>query len=216
MTHVLYIEASPRKKLSASIEVAHAALAAMRDISPDLTVDKLDVWTSALPEFNGVAMEAKYAGISGIPLTEEQTKAWASIRELTKRFHAADCLVIAAPLWNFSIPYRFKQLIDVVSQKDLLFSFDERGLTGLLTGNKKALLICARGLDYGPGSATPAASFDFQRPYLEAWLRFIGISDVTTIIVEKTLFEAEISSGARAAASRQACVAVEDLVGKSV
>ena len=35
-------------------------------------------------------------------------------------------------------------------QKDVLFTFDKRGLLGLLTG-KKALLILAKGIDYEPG-----------------------------------------------------------------
>ncbi len=211
MTRVLYIEASPRKQLSASIEVAQAALAAVRQSIPDVAIDKLDVWNEDLPHFDGPVMEAKYAGIAGIPLTAKQTAAWTAIRALAARFRNADHIVIAAPLWNFGIPYRLKQLIDAVTQKDLLFSFDERGLIGLLNG-KKALLICARGLDYGPGSATPAASFDFQRPYLACWLRFIGISEIETVIVEKTLFEAEISDEARKAASRAAQKAAMRLV----
>ena len=41
MTRVLYIEASPRKQLSASIEVAQAALAAVRQSIPDVAIDKL-------------------------------------------------------------------------------------------------------------------------------------------------------------------------------
>jgi FMN-dependent NADH-azoreductase len=210
MTRVLYIEASPRKQLSASIEVAQAALAALRDSIPDIVIDKLDVWNENLPHFDGPVMEAKYAGISGVPLTGEQAEAWAAIRALAARFRNTDYIVIAAPLWNFGIPYRLKQLIDAVTQKDLLFSFDARGLVGLLDGTK-ALLICARGLDYGPGSATPAASFDFQQPYLACWLRFIGISEIETIIVEKTLFEAEIGDEARKAASRAAQKAATQL-----
>jgi FMN-dependent NADH-azoreductase len=186
LTHVLYIEGSPRKHRSASIEAARAALAAWKEVDSSLTIDVLDVWSEGLPEFNGHAMEAKYAGFAGTPLSEEQLAAWSAIRKLTDRFHAANVFVIASPLWNFGVPYRLKQLIDVVSQKDLLFSFDERGLNGLLSG-KKALLVCARGLDYAPNSTTKAERYDYQRPYLEAWLRFIGISEIALVIVEKTL-----------------------------
>ena len=35
---------------------------------------------------------------------------------------------------------------------------------------------------------TPAAEFDLQRPYMEAWLKFVGVKDVTGIVVERTLF----------------------------
>ena len=181
VTHILYIEASPRKDRSASIEIAEAALAAWRAADGLVTVDKLDLWSTELPEFDGPVMQAKYAGIAGIALTETQTTAWSQIRAIAARFLAADVLILAVPLWNFSIPYKLKHLIDVVSQKDLLFAFDELGFSGLLRG-RKALLICARGLDYGPTAGTPAGSYDFQKPYLETWLRFIGVSQIRTVI----------------------------------
>jgi FMN-dependent NADH-azoreductase len=212
MTHILYIEASPRKSRSASIEVARAALGAWRTETPDLTIDTLDVWATDLPEFDGPAMEAKYAGLSGTALTADQAVAWDEIRTIAARFLAADAIVLAVPLWNFSIPYRLKHLIDLVTQKDVLFSFDETGFGGLLRG-RKALVVCARGLDYSPSAGTPAGTYDFQKPYLEMWLRFIGISDITTIVVEKTLFGAEIDGAARDAARAEAIAAVKRLAG---
>ncbi|HEV2673694.1 MAG TPA: NAD(P)H-dependent oxidoreductase [Aliidongia sp.] len=203
MTHILYIEASPRKARSASTEIARHALAAWRSEDATVTVDTLDLWSESLPEFDGPAMEAKYAGLSGTPLTAEQAAAWSQIRALAGRFLAADALVVAAPLWNFSIPYKLKHLIDVVSQKDLLFTFDESGFGGLLRG-RKALVICARGLDYSPSAATPAGTYDFQKPYLETWLQFVGISEIVSVVAEKTLFGPEIDGASRAAACAEA------------
>ena len=202
MRHVLYIEASPRKERSASIEVAQAFLRSlMREEA--VTVDTLDLWSTKLPEFNGSVLAAKYAGLSGEALTPEQADSWAAITALVNRFRVADILVFSLPLWNFGIPYKMKHLIDVVSQKDLLFSFDERGLNGLLVG-KKAVVVYARGLDYARTSITPAAIFDFQRPYMEMWLSFIGVTDVESIVVEKTLFGPEVDLEARAKATQEA------------
>ena len=98
LAHVLYIESSPRKLRSASIEVAQAALSAWRKADPKLTVDTLDVWSTKLPEFDGPLMEAKYAGLAGTPLTKEQDSAWSALREIAERFLAADALVFAVPL----------------------------------------------------------------------------------------------------------------------
>jgi FMN-dependent NADH-azoreductase len=211
MTHILYIEASPRKKRGASIEIARATLSAWQATDNSVTVDELDVWSTDLPEFDGPIMEAKYAGLAGSPLTAEQAVAWAKIRALAARFLAADVLVLAVPLWNFSVPYKLKHLIDVVSQKDVLFTFDERGFGGLLQG-RKALLICARGLDYSPGALTPAGSYDFQKPYVETWLRFIGITDIRTVVVEKTLFGQEVDTAAREAAREQSAAAMREML----
>jgi FMN-dependent NADH-azoreductase len=203
MSTLLHIESSPRKRRSASLDVARAYVDAYRDAHPDHRIDVLDLWSVALPEFDGDALDAKYADLSGTPLNAAQQQAWASIRELAQRLHDADTLLFSVPLWNFSIPYKLKHLIDVVSQRGILFSFDARGLQGLLK-DKKAVVIYARGLDYSVGSSTPAHSFDFQRPYMEAWLRSVGVTDVKSIVVEKTLLGPEPDHAARQAAREQA------------
>jgi FMN-dependent NADH-azoreductase len=205
MSTLLHIESSPRKRRSASLDVARAYVDAYRDAHPDHRIDVLDLWSVALPEFDGDALDAKYADLSGTPLNEAQQQAWASIRELAQRLHDADTLLFSVPLWNFSIPYKLKHFIDVVSQRGILFSFDEHGLQGLLK-DKKAVVMYARGLDYSVGSSTPAHSFDFQRPYMEAWLRSVGVTDVKSIVVEKTLLGPELDHAARQAAREQAVV----------
>jgi FMN-dependent NADH-azoreductase len=188
MTRVLYIEGSPNKAYSASIEVCDAFLDTYRQVHPDHEIRKLDIWDLPMPEFDAAALAAKYAGLSGTALTPEQAAAWRQIERLAAPFHAADKFLFGVPLWNFSIPYKLKHLIDVISQKDVLFTFDAAGFAGKLIG-KKAAVVYARGLAYqSPGSLTPAAEFDLQRPYMETWLRFVGVTDVTGIVVERTLF----------------------------
>jgi FMN-dependent NADH-azoreductase len=207
MPTLLHIESSPRKKRSASLDVARAYLEAWRDAHPDHPIDVLDLWAIGLPEFDGDALDPKYADLSGTPLSEAQRQAWAGIRHLAQRLHDADTLLFSVPLWNFSIPYKLKHFIDVVSQRSILFSFDERGLQGLLK-DKKAVVIYARGLDYSIDSSTPAHSFDFQRPFMEAWLRSIGVTDVESVVVEKTLFGREADHAARQAARERAVAQV--------
>lgn len=188
MTRVLYIEGSPNKAYSASIEVCSAFLDAYRQEHPDHVIQKLDIWDLAMPEFDEAALAAKYAGLNGAALTPEQAAAWQWIERLAAPFHEADKFLFGVPLWNFSIPYKLKHLIDVISQKDVLFTFDDSGFSGKLAG-KKAAVVYARGLGYqSPGSFTPAGEFDLQRPYMETWLRFVGVQDVAGIVVERTLF----------------------------
>ena len=168
-----------------------AFLDAYRLAHPDHVIEKLDLWDEALPEFDQDALAAKYAGLRGEPLTSKQTLAWQRIEALAAPFHEADKLLFGVPLWNFSIPYKLKHLIDLISQKDVLFSFDSSGFGGLLRG-KKAAVVYARGLSYtAPGSFTPASQFDLQRPYMETWLKFVGVEDVAGIVVERTLLGPE-------------------------
>lgn len=207
MTRLLHIESSPRKSRSASREVAHAFIEAYRAEHADASLETLDLWRTPLPEFDGPALEAKYAGLSGTPLTDAQRNAWSGIHALAQPLHDADTLLLSVPLWNFSIPYKLKHFIDAVSQKDVLFSFDpQAGFGGLLRG-KRAVVVYARGLDYARDSITPSERFDFQKPFVEAWLQFVGVEDIETVIVEKTLFGPELETAARL----EACAKAEAL-----
>lgn len=204
MTTLLHIECSPRKQRSASLEVARRFISRFQEHIPNTEILTLDLWNMALPEFDDLAMEAKYAGLNGTALTPAQQQAWNTLKDLAAHLHRADVLVMSVPLWNFSIPYKLKHFIDLVSQKDILFSFDpERGLEGMLH-NKTAVVAYARGLDFSAQSITPAERFDFQKPYVEAWLQFIGVTDVHSVIVEKTILGEDVDRGAREAATRQA------------
>ncbi len=211
MTTLVHIESSPRKDRSASLEVADAFITRYLARRPATEIDTLDLWGCELPEFDGHAMQAKYAGLSGIALTPPQDAAWTALRRLADHLHRADLLVFSVPLWNFGIPYKLKHFIDLVSQKDLLFAFDpERGFDGLLHG-KTAVVVYARGLDFSAQSITPAERFDFQKPYLEAWLKFVGVSSVHAVVVEKTLFGSDIDRGARLRAAQEARQLAETL-----
>ena len=60
-------------------------------------------------------------------------------------------------------------------------------------------------------SNTPAARFDFQKPYVEAWLGFVGVTDVHAVIVEKTILGEDVDRSARDAAVQQARVLADRL-----
>jgi FMN-dependent NADH-azoreductase len=123
MSRLLHIECSPRKTRSASIEIARAFLAEYREHHPQDTIEVLDLWSTPLPEFDGDALEGKYAGLAGLARSPAQDLAWTRIRELAAMLHAADKLVISMPMWNFGVPYKFKHFVDLISHKDVLFSF---------------------------------------------------------------------------------------------
>ncbi|MCG2842254.1 NAD(P)H-dependent oxidoreductase [Sandaracinobacter sp. RS1-74] len=182
---VLHISASPRGERSVSARFAETFLTALAERKA-IEVDRLDPWECELPEVDGDLLAAKYAGLAGEALTPEQEAAWDQIRKLAERFHRANTLLFSVPLWNFGIPYKLKHLIDAISHKGILFTFDERGLGGML-GGRRAVAIYTRGLGYGSGSQTPDDAFGLEKPYLDAWFRFVGISTVYSIVAEQTL-----------------------------
>jgi FMN-dependent NADH-azoreductase len=185
MAKLLYIEASPRKSRSKSIEVANTFLDALRSAHPALEVDTLDLWSTELPRFDGSVVEAKYAILHGQPHTTEQAQAWRRVEDVIARFKAPDWYLFSLPMWNFGLPYVMKHYIDVIVQPGLTFSYSpSEGYSGLVTG-KKAAAVYARGGAYLPG--TGAEDYDLQSKALIGILGFIGITDLTNIFVEPTL-----------------------------
>lgn len=201
MPHLLHVEASPRKQRSASLEVARAFIEDWRGRHPDATLDTLDVWTADLPPFDGPALDAKYAGLGGQELDAGQKKVWDEIRALADRFFKADVILISTPMWNFGIPYRLKHLVDAISQKDILFTFDERGLNGRLRG-RRGVVVNARGFGLGPDF--PPGDYDFQSTYLGMWFKMVGITDVEQLHVEKTLMGPDADHASREQGAAQA------------
>jgi FMN-dependent NADH-azoreductase len=197
---LLHVIGSPRHR-SASRQVAHAFVEAWKTKHPEAVVDELSVWDIDLPAFDGPVLEAKYAGIEGRSLDEHQAAAWRTVQALADRFRQADVIVFSVPMWNFGIPYRLKHLIDVISQKDVLFTFDENGLNGLL-GGRTVVTVAARGVQLG--ADFPPEQYNFQSTYMTMWAHMVGITDVHTVEVEKTLFGPEQDVASREAASEHA------------
>jgi FMN-dependent NADH-azoreductase len=185
MAKLLYIEASPRKSRSKSIEVTQTLLSTLQSTHSSVHVDKLDLWATELPRFDGDTLEAKYAILHGQSHTPEQAEAWKRVEAVIERFKSADWYLFSLPMWNFGIPYVLKHFIDVIVQPGLTFSFSpSEGYKGLVTG-KKAAAVYARGGAYGPG--TGAEGYDLQSKYLAVILGFIGVTDLADIFVEPTL-----------------------------
>jgi len=202
MSKLLHIEASPRGERSASINVARHFIKAYKAAHPNDTVETLDLWHTALPEFDGATLDSKYAIMHGQSFTPEQQQAWAAVTSVAEQFKSADKYVFSLPMWNFGIPYKLKHFIDVLVQPGLAFSFSpETGYKGLITG-KPAVAIYARGGAYGPGTGMEA--YDAQSTYLKQVLGFIGFTDIKEIFVEPTLAGPTANDDALAAANPKA------------
>ena len=197
MSRVLYVQASPRGGRSHSIAVADAFVDAYRTSHPDDAIEWIDLFEAELPSFDGLAVQAKYTILHGKQHTQEELEAWKAVEAIIEQFKSADKYVLAVPMWNFGIPYRLKQWIDLLVQPGYTFSYSpETGYTGLVTG-KPVFIAYARGGEYPEGSE--ANAMDFQKKYLELALRFIGLTDIRSAVVEPTLM-----GGPDVAAQKQA------------
>ncbi|MGH3386927.1 MAG: FMN-dependent NADH-azoreductase, partial [Nocardioidaceae bacterium] len=192
---LLHISASPRGTASESLALAAVFLEEFEQSRPDIKVESFDLWDGTLPAFGPDAAHAKMAVFAGREPEGAAAQAWAAAGETFQRITGADRLLFSVPMWNHGIPYVLKQLIDVVSQPGLVFSFDPaQGYTGLLTGKKAAVIYT--GAVYGP-TRPPAFGSDFQQPYFNDWLRWAGIDDITEVFFRPNLATADADSGRR-------------------
>ncbi len=185
MSKLLYIQASPRIQRSHSIAVADAFVGSYEQEHAGDEIVTLNLFEASLPNFDGLAVQAKYTILHGKSHSKEEQQAWKNVERVIEQFTSADKYVLAVPMWNFSIPYRFKQYIDILVQPGYTFSYSQdKGYEGLVVG-KPLLAVYARGGEYPAGGE--AEAFDFQTRYVELIFGFMGFKDIRSVVVEPTL-----------------------------
>ena len=127
--------------------------------------------------------------------TPEQEAEVAFSDELVAELEAADVVVLAAPMYNFSIPSTLRDYFDHVARAGRTFGYSADGPHGLLTG-KKTYVFITRGGRY-------AGEADTQIPYLKQFLGFIGLSDVEFVVAEGLAMGDEVRERALLEATRR-------------
>jgi len=191
--NILHVTSSPRGSASYSNRVATEVLDELRARNPGATVTTRDLARDPLPHV-GDDFVAATRSPNG-PQTDAQRALLAQSDALVDELFAADVIVIAAPMINFTIPSNLKAWIDYVARAGRTFRYSEKGPEGLVTG-KQVILVAARG---GVYAANPA--LDFQVPYLKSVLGFIGMTDVEVLEVEGTAYGPDAAEKAVAAAT---------------
>lgn len=178
--NILFVTSSPRGSASYSNRVATSVLAELRTRNPGATVTVRDLAREPLPHVGDDFFTAT-RGPSG-PQTDEQRVLLDRSDELVDELFAADVIVIATPMINFTIPSNLKAWIDYVARAGRTFRYSEKGPEGLVKG-KHVIVVPARGGIYAAGNA-----MDFQLPYLKSVLAFLGMTDVVVLEVEGTAY----------------------------
>jgi FMN-dependent NADH-azoreductase len=109
--------------------------------------------------------------------TAEQSELAAYADNLIAELQAADTIVIASPVYNFSVPATLKAWADLVARSGTTFRYTASGPEGLLTGKKAYLAIASGGTPLG-------AEFDFMSRWVTFFLGFLGIEVVETIAAD--------------------------------
>ncbi|MEU3603089.1 NAD(P)H-dependent oxidoreductase [Streptomyces sp. NPDC006798] len=188
MPALLHLDASARRR-SVSREVGDAFAAAWREARPaaayvhrDLAADPVPFIDEAWTQLCDHVLEDGITRIADLPSaarTPGQRRAWGIVEPLLTELAAADVVLIATPMYNYSIPAQLKAWLDQVT-------FPRMSLKA------RFVVATARGGAYSPGA--PKERFDYQERYLRDFFAgHFAVED--TVFVNAELVNSRIDPG---------------------
>ena len=149
---------------------------------PDATV--LNLYNEDIPELTAETLPlygSVYDEKSSLSKREQQILARRA--ELIEQFKAADRLIIAMPMHNFTVTSRLKDYLDNIIMGGQTFQFTENGPQGLMGGHK-ALLVQSSGSVYSTG---PLAPWEQSYPFLRIVFGVLGFDSTDIVRAEGTM-----------------------------
>lgn len=172
MSKLLYIKANAKPEgQSRTFKISDSFINEYKQNNPADEIITLDLYKENIDFLKGEDLGSVFG-----PKNEESRNH--PILKYAYQLAEADKYVIAAPMWNLSVPSILKAYIDYVSIVGIVFKYTEKGPVGLLE-NKKAVYVATRG---GAYAETP---YEMDGIYLRGILTFFGIKDIQTIAAEK-------------------------------
>jgi FMN-dependent NADH-azoreductase len=196
--NLLLVTSSLFGENSQSRQIAREFVDALASKNPGTRVVTRDLTPETMPHLTAATLDAVMTPAD--KRTSEQTALAAFADSLIEEVEAADTIVLAAPMYNFSVSTTLKAWIDHIARRGRTFRYTATGPEGLLKG-RKVYVVTGRGGVYSGES--PARALDFQEPYLRGMLGFLGLTDVEFIHVEGLNISKEEAEKGRARA-RQA------------
>lgn len=182
MPQLLHIDASIDTTGSTSRAVSATYAQAWREAHPGGTVTYRDLAATPPPHLSWDAVAA--AATPEADHTPEQARAWTARQELVVELETADELLLAVPMYNFSIPSTVKAWFDQVIIVGRTAGGGAPDVPGGLA-QTKVTVVAVQGGSYRPG--TPKDGWDHQQPYLAHALESLGAKDVVFLSVEMAL-----------------------------
>ncbi|MGG1660413.1 FMN-dependent NADH-azoreductase [Brevibacillus sp. NRS-1366] len=181
MSKVLIIKANDRPvEQATSVKLYEAFTKSYKEAHPNDQVTELDLFAENLPYYGNDLITAMFKAGRGMELTAEEQKGAEFVTKYLNQFTEADKVVIAFPMWNFTVPAILHTYMDYLCQAGKTFKYTAEGPVGLM-GDKKVALLTARGGVYSEG---PMTQVELASRYVKTVLGFWGISNITEVVVE--------------------------------
>ena len=186
---LLHIDSSILGDNSVSRQLSGEVVKAWQAAEPGVEVTYRDLASEGINHFSGITLGALGTAAE---LRDAVQKHEADLSASTlAEFLAADAVVIAAPMYNFTIPTQLKAWIDRIAVAGQTFRYTEAGPQGLC-GNKKVIVVStAGGLHVGQPTGVG------HEDYLKVLLGFFGITDIEFVRAHGLAYGDEVRNKAR-------------------
>lgn len=192
---LLHIDSSILGDNSASRQLSRSVVQAWQAAEPDSKVTYRDLASDAISHFSAATLVA-----AGTPeeLRDAAQRHEAQLSADTlQEFLDADAVVIAAPMYNFTVPTQLKAWIDRIAIAGKTFRYTEAGPEGLCGGKKVVIVSTSGGLHAGQPTGVGHEEF------LKVFLGFIGITDIEIVRAHGLGYGDEVRSKAMSDAQVQ-------------
>ena len=170
---ILRIDASMRRQKSVSRMLADEMVAALGARKSSVQVMNRDL-AAGIGIVNAAWIEAERTSEEN--RTSDQRALLTQSDALVAELQAADDIVIATPIYNFSVPAALKAWIDLICRDKITFVYENDSPRGLLSNKRATVIVTSGGTLAGKDIA-------FTTSYIRHILGFIGVDDVTIIDV---------------------------------
>lgn len=204
---VLHLDSSILGQHSASRLLSSHVVEQLHQRMPDLRVTYRDLAAAPIPHLSGPYVAATRGGVAAhdVALSEDLALGETVMQE----FLAAELVVIGVAFYNFSISSQLKAWVDRIAVAGKTFRYTESGQLQSLVGNKRVILVIARGGFYADES--PARPMEHAETYLRSAFSFIGVTDLNVIEADGLKVSAEQRQAAIAQAQQRIAQTVEAL-----
>lgn len=175
MKNILRVDSSLFSEQGVSSTLMDELIAMLQDnyeINQSITRDLVN---DAVPHLDGAWIQALMADEE--TRTSDQKEKVAYSDKIIKEVEQADIIVLALPMYNFSVPSVVKAWFDHLARAGRTFKYTSGGSEGLLTG-KKTYLVTTRGGQHKDKET------DTLVPFVLNFLKFVGLDDVEIIYAE--------------------------------
>ncbi|WP_192564916.1 FMN-dependent NADH-azoreductase [Pseudomonas gozinkensis] len=189
---LLHIDSSILGDNSASRQLSSQVTQAWQAAEPSAVVTYRDLAADAISHFSSTTLVA--AGTTAeLRNAAQQHEAELSATTLAE-FIAADAIVVAAPMYNFTVPTQLKAWIDRIAVAGQTFRYTEAGPEGLCGGKKVVIVSTSGGIHAGQASGVA------HEDYLKLVFGFLGITDIEVVRAEGLAYGEEVRNNAMTAA----------------